>query len=285
MLYSYSEEDASSCLQSKEVIFIGDSVVRKLFFQTANLLDSSLPLAPVDNAKKHADHTLSTKFGTNLTFAWDPFLNSSYTEWILSEASATRSTDLSHPALIVLGSGLWHLRYSNTSGGITTWEGNMERIFELLATHPKPADKIVILPVEQIIPEKLSADRASMMHLSDIDAMNSDLYHRINPPDEFSRPQPPLSPAVREVALPLVFNKMLDDSLTEDGLHYSDSVIKAQAQILLNLRCNDALSKSFPMNKTCCNRYPVPSILQSIFLAFVILLGPYLSYTILRGGT
>ncbi|KAF9568475.1 O-acetyltransferase [Agrocybe pediades] len=285
MLYPYTEpEDASTCLKSKEVIFIGDSVVRKLFFQTAHLLDASLPNAPVDSTKKHADHTLHTKYGTNLTFSWDPFLNSSYTDWILTEASAARSEDRPRPAMLVMGSGLWHLRYSNTSGGIVTWEGNTERIFQLITTRPKAADKIVILPVEHIVPEKLSADRASMMHLSDIDAMNSDLYHRIHPPAEFSGSKS-IPPAISEIALPLVFNKMLDESLTDDGLHYSDSVVRAQAQILLNLRCNDILPKTFPLNKTCCNRYPIPSILQSGFFLFVVFLGPYVAYRVYKQGS
>jgi N-acetylneuraminate 9-O-acetyltransferase len=112
------------------------------------------------------------------------------------------------------------------------------------------------------------------MHASDIDAMNSDLFHRVSPPSNdyfhlFSSPMPPIP-----VALPLVFNQMLHPSQTEDGLHYSDAVVKAQANILLNLRCNDALPKRFPMDKTCCRKYPMPSALQVIILVLIILWGP-----------
>jgi hypothetical protein len=93
-------------------IFIGDSITRQLFFQLSNSLDSKLD-SSLNDSNKHSDHTFSTKYGTRLTFAWDPFLNSSYTQWVLTEA---RSNTVVHggstplPAMLVLGSGLWYLR-------------------------------------------------------------------------------------------------------------------------------------------------------------------------------
>ncbi|PPQ92666.1 hypothetical protein CVT25_013973 [Psilocybe cyanescens] len=281
MLHSYTEEEAAVCFQSRNVIYIGDSITRKLFFQTAKTLDAALPTAPTDDTQKHADHTLFSKHGTNLTFVWDPFLNNSYIQQTLA---GTASINHSRPAMLVLGSGLWYLRYANTSGGISAWESNMERIFDSLSTFGKPADEVIVLPVEEVSTSKLSADRALTMHHSDIDAMNSDLYHRINPPSEnfghvFSKPS-----SAKEVSLPLVFNKMLDESLTEDGLHYSDAIVKIQARILINLGCNDKLPKTFPMDRTCCNSYPFPSIPQLLFLLAVLSLGPYLAYRAFMSG-
>ncbi|KAF8807317.1 O-acetyltransferase [Phlegmacium glaucopus] len=279
MLHKYKDKEASACFRSKELIFIGDSVTRKLFFQVAQLLDRSLPSVPPDNAGKHADHRFHTTSGTDLTFAWDPFLNTSYTQSVLLQTRDNNtSKPLSSPAMLVLGSGLWYLRYSDSSGGIRSWESRIDHIFHSLATNPKPADQVVILPVEHIIPSKLTKERASTMHPPDIDAMNSDLYHRINPPSEhfkysFSSPSRPIA-----ASLPLVFNQMVDESLTEDGLHYSDTVIKIQANILLNLQCNDKLPKTFPFNKTCCNRYPWPSVLHLLVLGLVVLSGPWLIY-------
>jgi len=186
--------------------------------------------------------------------------------------------------MLVLGSGLWYLRYANSSGGISAWESRMDHIFASLSKDPKPADEVIVLPVGQVITSKLSPDRASSMHPSDIEAMNSDLFHRINPPtahygDIFKSPSVPKS-----VSLPLVFNKMVDESLTEDGLHYADSLLKIQATMLMNLRCNDAMPKTFPLSSTCCNRYPIPSLPHIIILAFVLLSGPYLCYKVLRSG-
>ncbi|CAA7258658.1 unnamed protein product [Cyclocybe aegerita] len=288
MLYAYPEKDSAACLKSKELIFIGDSVTRTLFFQVAQSLDKSLKL-PINDSKKHSDHKLQTRYGTNLTFAWDPFLNTTYTHGIINGAKVNevlhRQSSAQRPAMIVLGSGLWYLRYADLSGGSAAWRSNMERIFSVLNKGPKPADEVVILPVGQVVPSKLSASRAATMHPSDIDAMNSELYHHINPLAEHPRRGlPPSLHLHQTLSLPLVFNKMLDESLTEDGLHFADSLVNLQARILLNLRCNDILPKKFPLSKTCCNRYPMPSMLQFVFLAAVLLSGPYFLYTTYKSG-
>lgn len=153
----------------------------------------------------------------------------------------------------------------------------MEYIITSLAQGPsKPADEVVILPVEQVIPSKLSHERAISIRSSDIDAMNSDLFHRLNPPSRVLSRKPAVP-----VSLPLAFNQMLHSSQTDDGLHFSDPLVKLQATILLNLRCNNVLSKTFPLNKTCCSVYPSPSVLQLLILGIAILWGPglyFLSY-------
>jgi hypothetical protein len=271
-LHKYEEKEASACFRSKELKFIGDSVTRKLFFQVVQILDRSLPSGPPNNAGKHANHRFRTTSGTDLIFTWDPFLNSSYTESALLKSDTTQS--LRSPAMLVLGSGLWYLRHFS-SRGVPAWESRIKHIFHSLTINPKPADEVVILPVEHIISSKFTPERASTMHPSDIDAMNSDLYHRINPPSDDVKYSFTHSVAP---SLPLVFNQMVDESLTEDGLHYSDTVIKAQANILFNLQCNNKLPKTFPFNKTCCNRYPWPSAIHLTVLGLVILSGPWLVY-------
>ena len=279
-LHKYEEKEASACFRSKELIFIGDSVTRKLFFQVVQALDGSLPSEPPSDAGKHADHRFHTTSGIDLTFAWDPFLNSSYTQSVLKSRDNDAIQSLTSPAMLVFGAGLWYLRYSNTSGGVPAWESRIEHIFHSLATNPKPADEVVILPVQHIISSKLTLERVSTIHPSDIDAMNSDLYHRINPPSDT------FTSILRSVtaSLPLVFNQMLDESLTEDGLHYSDAVIRAQVNILFNLQCNNKLPKTFPFNKTCCNRYPWPSAIHLTVLGLVVLSGPWLFYrAVVRG--
>ena len=278
-LHKYEEKEASACFRSKELIFIGDSVTKKLFFQVVQILDRSLPSEPPRDAGKHTNHSFRTTSGTDLTFAWDPFLNSSYTQSVLLKSRDNDAIQsLRSPAMLVLGSGLWYLRYSNLSGGIPAWESRIKHIFHSLATNPKPADEVVILPVQHIISSKLTPERASTMHPSDIDAMNSDLYHRINSPSgDFEYAFTSLLRSVT-ASLPLVFNQMLDESLTEDGLHYSDVVVGAQANILFNLQCNNKLPKTFPFNKTCCNRYPWPSAIHLIVLALIVLSGPWLVY-------
>lgn len=278
MLHDYRALEAQQCFDKGRIIFVGDSTTRKLFYQTARILDNKLPGAPPNDNQKHANVDLSTSYGTSLSFIWDPYLNSSH----IYDLVEGRSGMATRPSLLLIGSGLWYIRYSNSSGGLPAWEANMGRILRSISgSKAKIADSIVVLPVEQVVPSKLSRERASTMRSSDIDAMNSDLLHRINPSSSGVMRRPKMSKPAVPVALPFVFNQMLDPSMTEDGLHYADPVIRAQATVLINMRCNGFMPKKFPFNKTCCNRYPLPSLVHAIVLLAVILWGPY---TYLKSG-
>ncbi|KAH7883510.1 10 TM acyl transferase domain found in Cas1p-domain-containing protein [Phlebopus sp. FC_14] len=268
MLHSYQPKDISHCLASRRVVFIGDSVARKLYFEFVHLVDHKLPNAPPDDEQKHSDHSFISVSQTKLDFVWDPFLNSSTTV-ALTSSSKQHSADprtSERPALLAFGSGLWYLRYADASGGLPAWEANIETIIKAISeVYDKLADQVIFLPVEEVVPSKLTQERLDTMHSSDIDAMNADLYQRIKPSPFFDTiPAVPLS-------LPLVFNKMLDDSQTEDGLHFVDSVVRAQANILLNLRCNNEWPKTFPMDKTCCRSYPWPSPMHLVVIAGIAL--------------
>ena len=278
MLHQYQTRDVTSCLGSRHVVFVGDSVTRQLFFQFAHSVDAALPTGPPNNDQKHQDYNFETSFKLRLTFHWDPFLNSSAAQSYLRSTPAT--SQLQRPALLVLGSGLWYLR-SPDSGGLPAWESMMESTLETLSRVPSgAADTVVVLPVEDVISAKLSPERAASMHASDIDAMNSDLAHRIRPPamhDPFAFTAAGGS-GVPYIAFPSVFNEMIDSTQTDDGLHFSNSVVAMQARVLLNLRCNDILPKVFPFDKTCCRSYPWPSFLHLALLVAVLSWGPIAWY-------
>lgn len=275
-MYQYKPKDLSTCLQSRRVVFIGDSVTRQLYFQFAHIVDKSLPSGPPDDEHKHADYTYTSSSGVQMSFYWDPFLNTTHAHALLHPSSRVPPSE--ELAMLVLGSGLWYLRYSN-SGGLPEWEAKMEATLAAISQAPYPlANTIVVLPIENVVPSKLSRDRATSMQSSDIDAMNSDLLHRIQPPalrDPFSFLPIPLGrPKGLPVALPRVLNQMLHSSQTEDGLHFSDLVVGMQAQVLLNLRCNEEMPKTFPMDKTCCRAYPTAAPLHLLVLAGIVLWGP-----------
>lgn len=283
MLNQYNAKQSSGCFAARDVVFIGDSVTRKLFFQLAHILDPKLPTTVTDE-KKHQDHHLVSADETRISFYWDPFLNGTDVGAALKGMPTNGTTGDKPPALLVLGSGLWYLRYANISGGIPAWGANVDSIFRGIADSTRPvADTIIMLPVEHVVASKLTAERALTMHASDIDAMNSDLYHRLQPSSSLSPPTPLSSTAKTPVYLPLVFNQMLDASETEDGVHFSDFVIKTQATILLNLRCNNVLPKQFPFSKTCCNRYPSPNVVHGLLLVFLVISIPALCYFAVGG--
>ncbi|KAI0778449.1 O-acetyltransferase [Trametes elegans] len=277
MMHQYKTQDVATCMASQRVVFVGDSVTRQLFYQFAHVVDPSLPTSPPNDEQKHADYTYSAKGGIQLSFYWDPYLNSSETQSLLHPEPRFASRG-DAPALLVLGSGLWYLRYAD-SGGLPAWEARIESTLAAISQAPRPlADVVVVLPIEDVVPSKLTRERATSMHAPDIDAMNSDLLHRIQPPplrDPFAfLPWPSRRPPGLPIALPLVFNQMLHPSQTEDGLHFSDQLVTMQAHVLLNLRCNDVLPKTFPLDKTCCRRYPWPSVLHLLVLVGAFLWAP-----------
>lgn len=279
MLHSYGSKDIALCLARRQLNFIGDSTTRELFFSLAHTADPELPSGPPNNSEKHANYSYISHAGTQLSFIWDPFLNTSHTKNIVSSRDAQGSTGLGvagirRPALLVLGSGLWYLRYADTSGGLPAWEKAVEDIVGKLArTRTKPADELVFLPVSEVVSSKLSKERALSIHGSDIDAMNSDLAHRIRPLSSSTFPAFSTSHSL-PIGLPLVFNRMLLETETVDGLHYSEKIRDAQVNVLLNMMCNDVLPKTFPQDKTCCRRYPMPSIPQVAVLSILVSWAP-----------
>ena len=147
MLYDYKKEDISYCLSMRHVVFIGDSVTRQLFFQFAHSIDATLPKGPPNDDQKHQNYDLESFHKLKLSFYWDPFLNSTIAHSYTRGSFTT--TRQQRPALLVLGSGLWYLRYPE-SGGLPAWESMMEATLESLSRVPSgAADFVAVLPVDR----------------------------------------------------------------------------------------------------------------------------------------
>jgi hypothetical protein len=265
MMHAYKPNDLTRCVSKEIWVFIGDSVTRKLFYHIAHAMDETLPHAAPNNTAKHVNYKLETKGGTELLFFWDPFLNSTQiSDYASVSGSSSLSPTTTNASVLVIGSGLWYLRHVS-SGGIAAWEARMEAVLDKI-TSPKFSNttEVVVLPVEVVIPSKLSLDRAQTMRIEDIDAMNMDLSHRIS----VARGKSP------KVYSPQAFNLMVHPSQTEDGLHFSSQIIQAQANILFNHRCNQLLPRKYPYDTTCCRRHPSRSMLYICTLSAIFLAGP-----------
>ncbi|KAL7410109.1 O-acetyltransferase [Mrakia frigida] len=291
MTNNYNPTQIQTCLPSRRLVFIGDSITRQLFYSMAKLADPTAPDGPPEGGGKHMDQVWkSAKGGLEFQFFWDPFLNTTHTQTFLSNPHIpVPSYTPAHPpqpALLILGSGLWYLRHP-TSGGLATWESRIDSTFSLISQSSSAkgqlgggllADEIIFLPILEPVQSLLSPERKDTLNHGDIDAMNSDLAARLSPDPSFlysstsstksssssARAAPP------PISLPVAFNALLDPSQTTDGLHFSTKILNTQAQILYNLRCNDVLPKKFPMDKTCCKKYPVVNWLQALVLFVVI---------------
>lgn len=260
MINTYSAPQVTSCLVGRHVVFIGDSTVRQVFFALVRYADPKVDIT----GEKHTDREIMTQ-GIKFSFYWDPYLNETASTNLLAGKLGGAILSGSRPTMAVVGSGLWYLRQPS-SGGVEAWKRIVDRIFAgtlKSGVGQSIADEVILLPVEEVVEERMSAERAATVHRNDIAVMND--YLMLKQGDLASN-----------LAIPRVFNKIIEgrDDQTEDGFHFSDAVTKVQANVLLNLRCNDVMPKKFPFDKTCCSQYPLPNWVQVILLIVLLLWAP-----------
>jgi hypothetical protein len=211
----------------------------------------------------------------------DPFLNTTKTIEYLGRPTSSPSS------LLVLGSGLWYLRHPS-SGGLSAWTTMVDETFNsIVSSQPKSqshllpppmpmlrdgkgiADSIVFLPVTRPVDSRLNPDRAETINHVDVEAMNSGLLARLL--TSHTSGLTPSTHTTAPVVIPTVLNDLLVPSETDDGLHYSDKIVKKQAEILLGYRCNDMASE---MSGACCRREKRLTIMQVVVLFFVCAWAP-----------
>ena len=256
MLHHYSVAEGTACVKGRRIVFVGDSTVRQLFDGLARTLEPALEPAP---AERHSDRALVVG-GARLDFIWDPYLNTSRTAGLLA-GDYVNTAGSRPPSMLIVGGGLWHLRNLEESLGRKQWTEAMDRIWDSANSDQFPvADEVIVVPIERALSSLLSPDRKAVLRSAEIDSMNEELV---------ARPQ-------HRVAIASVFNEMIvgAESQTEDGLHFSPAILKVQADILLNLRCNSASIRKFPFDKTCCFQYPAPNYVQALLLILLLLWAP-----------
>lgn len=269
------------------------------------------------DAPKHTDRqaTVTTKSGERLTldFWWDPFLNSTQTQDFITRPGVDPASLLViGTGLWYLrqpssgGMGAWTSIISSTFNTLRSTQGIPASPLiapwdDMSVTHDnlmpglfpdgtgadaanrtaarlakqqtqtsvtrdfKIADAIIVLPIPNPVEDKLSEERAETIMHDDVDAMNADLLARL------SHPSPP------PILIPKIFNELLVDDETDDGLHWSDKIMNKQAELLLGWRCNDAVRKQ-GQEGTCCRRYNAVRPLQALTLLFLGLWAPVTAY-------
>ncbi|KAH8929071.1 Cas1p-domain-containing protein [Atractiella rhizophila] len=255
--------NVKNCLGGRQLVFVGDSTVRDVFFGMARVVDPEFVEVSDDEEFKHSDRTVVSE-GIRMTFHWDPFLNTTKTYDILAGSPPSASV----PTLAVFGTGLWYLRQSATfeAGGIAAFKEHTTTLFQQFSASSTNvvADQIVFMPVLHVWEDLLNPSRRETISNDDISMLNSHLSTL----DE-SLPNTP--------GIAHAFNLLLSDegrkAETEDGMHYPlrlGEATKLQANILYNLRCNEFLPPLVPVEPTCCREYPRANGWQTIIIVLFV---------------
>lgn len=273
MFTNYNKPTAVSCLKGRTIIFVGDSIVRRIYYKAVHLFDPEFDTSKLLKELKHADFSVVAS-GVHMEFSWDPYLNSSRTRDILARKDHSQK-DGQLPAVVVFGTGLWELNML----GDKAEEVYISAIDRLItATNPETtkklngkavADEVILIPVEHTLKEKIKGPKALKMTNPKIDNLNSVLRSKIPPYKQST---------ISDLSVIYAINRLIEtpdiDRFTEDGVHYGGPITDTHLNLILNLRCNDVLPKKFPFDKTCCMQYPAPNWMQTIIILFALIWAP-----------
>lgn len=256
MMHNYKEMEAQLCFSGRRIVFAGDSMVRETFWAMAQQMDSNRNLPVPSENEKHSNVHITVK-NVQFDFYWDPYLNDTGFEQAFDIPE-----DVTNPAMTIVGTGLWYAK--NVVDPFALWKTAVDDVVMLgQGRGRKKTDLLIMLPLLEPNWPRLTPERRSISP-GMLARMNSYL-------EELS--------ANHLANVALSFKDMLSTAAPEithdkEGLHLVDKVTSAQAQLLINLRCNDSLPKKFPFDSTCCYKYPPPNYQQLIFFAIVLLAIP-----------
>ena len=284
MMHEYSAKDVVTCLKSRRVVFIGDSVTRQIFRAFAKKLD-----VRGHGESKHSNVSVDAQ-GLKIEFVWDPYLNTSsfYREVAATSPSVPKNEQIDTAAILLIGGGLWNARYL----GEASYQHFETSITEI--TRALHNTNITVTPLGQ--PGRSSENVHDLIVIAPIqvphyDALSPERARTITP----ARVKPIFqhlrrSSIQHDIIVAWTFSHMTwhqPSAYLQDGLHVSEAVAAEMADVLLNARCNAILrqsnTKGYPMDKTCCNRYQKPNWTQSLILIASLGLLPSLIPTTFKG--
>lgn len=283
-MHRYNTRDLTTCLKSRRVVFIGDSVTRQIFWAFARKLD-----VREHGADKHSSISVDAH-GLQVEFVWDPYLNTSslYREVAAASLSGSRNDQANPAAILLIGGGLWNVRYLGEAS-YQHFESSIREIMRILQdgeisgtslsqsvqSSEVMDDLAIIAPIQIPHYDALSPERAGTITPAKVEPMLQHLQQ---------------SSVRQNLSVAWSFAHMTwhePSAYDQDGLHINKAVAGEMADVLLNARCNVVLrqsnAKGYPMDKTCCNRYQRPNWTQSVILIVSLGLLPFLSLITFKG--
>ncbi|KAL8807674.1 MAG: hypothetical protein Q9200_004574 [Gallowayella weberi] len=270
MMHEYTGKDVRVCLKGQQIIYVGDSTTRQLFWATAKKLNKTMADEKMRKAGKHEDLTFEDKDVT-VDFIWDPFLNTSTLRRDLLPYDTREDADtVETGGLITVGGGLWYARQFE-SDWLDHFRDTLDYIIPLVAdktainfarysplSSSQPGSSghhVYLTPVEIPHYDVLSPLRAATITPDKVNPMNEYLYN--------------LS-TTRGVKVPWSHSLMTWESefaYDESGLHVVENVATRRVDVLLNMRCNAQMThmRGYPFDRTCCSAYEKPHPSRILF--------------------
>ncbi|PQE02959.1 CAS1 domain-containing protein [Rutstroemia sp. NJR-2017a BVV2] len=284
ILHEYKRKDIQECFKNRRVVFVGDSTTRQIFWAVAKKMDQERAEEEMtellDLDQKHKDLEFSSG-GVTVQFVWDPWLNSTGLDKELKNFNANprpgAKTDESASLLLLGAPGLWYARHGQENY-FKEFRESIEHVIPFMdhargdspilpGARPFPSTNkspnfLLLAPVQVPWYQALSPSREETITPEKIDLMN-DYLQQVS--------------AHSDADIVWSFSLMTwagRGEYEESGLHVVDNVAHRKADVLLNLRCNaDAVERGYPYDRTCCNNYRQPNVIQwSIVLTGMLLL-------------
>jgi hypothetical protein len=290
LLREYTAVDIASCSEGGQILFVGDTGTRQVFWATARKIAEKRDFqqSRQSSTDQHDDLYISAE-GVDLQFLWDPWLNSTTLGTRLTmfekqnappldEKSVMTTDKRPEPGLkltlIFIGGGLWHARHLGNDG-LARFKRDVDRI-SAAAHSASPVnklqagrnvgidDQIVFAPVFEPLYDRLSPSREGTIIPSMIEAM-----------DEYLAEQ-----SKQGLNVPWAYRNMTKnwpELVGNSGMHVDARVADKMADVLLNFRCNAkaAQKEGFPFDQTCCSAYRRLNWVQILIaIGFFPLLSP-----------
>lgn len=279
-LHPYETKDLIQCMKpGSQLLFLGDSTARMIFWATANLLDSGIRADfNVHGNIEFVRHNITIKL------LWDPYLNKSESFGLVKQI-ARNSSLAGSVHYVYITTGLWHAMFERRDRVLIGFKKSMDDMAAVLKNAvPGAFGNVYWGPTQLPLYSKLDKSRNKKITAEYIEPM-LDYTHSIfgynysNHASEHgnegilytndSRPAAYYTP---------VFNRYGPGHLTvydHIGLHYLPSVIALQTQTLLNHHCNGRIMKPdrIPHDTTCCVPYDQPTSTHLSLIALTAALG------------
>lgn len=284
VMNNYTRENAQHCFpKDTEIMFLGDSTSRRIFFALQRIFDSAYLSKDSDGIPKMYD---KVRMGVKSYMTWSEYLNN--TEAIELFETYTNRTEKPKNvfAFAYITTGLWFCQKSANETKDAEFIHNVDEMIKMLKRQNEHSwGEVFWGPVQPTYFARLWEDKRNHLYPGSADNMIAHTDQIFGHDPKKFIPGTLYKDDGKSVAaryLP-VFNKIggqqYPEMYDESGIHYTHQTTNLEINVMLNQYCNKKIFEPsmFPHNVTCCMKYPEPTAAVTFFIPIGIIAGIILS--------